>query len=263
MKNKPHIAAIIPARYGSTRLHAKPLIDLCGKPMIQHVYERANQASLVNHVVVATDDDRIVQCVNRFGGDAMMTPAEIPTGSDRIAWAAERLPDADIIVNVQGDEPLISPRMIDEAIAPLLDDSFITVNTLAKVITDSKDVLNPNVVKVTIDTNGYALYFSRSTIPYIRDEIDQSCWISHHRYYKHFGIYVYRRDMLMQFAAWKESSLERAEKLEQLRLLENGSRIKVTLTEFDTVPIDIEADAQRVREIMQKEQSLKAPNDGK
>jgi 3-deoxy-manno-octulosonate cytidylyltransferase (CMP-KDO synthetase) len=252
LSTKPHITAIIPARYGSTRLAAKPLVDLCGKPMIQHVYERTKQSSLVDTVVVATDHQQIADCVARFGGESIMTPPEIPSGSDRIAWAAGKLPHADIIVNVQGDEPLISPKMIDQAIAPLLSDDSIRVNTLAKKITDSNEVLNPNVVKVVVDGNGNALYFSRSTVPFIRDHKDTAGWVSLHQYYKHFGIYVYRHDVLMQFAGWKESSLERAERLEQLRLLENGCRIHVTLTEFDTVPIDTDSDVAHVREILQR-----------
>jgi 3-deoxy-manno-octulosonate cytidylyltransferase (CMP-KDO synthetase) len=218
--------------------------------MIQHVYERTKQSGLVDSVVVATDHQQIADCVAKFGGESIMTPAEIPSGSDRIAWAAGKLPHADIIVNVQGDEPLISPKMIDQAIAPLLENDSIQVNTLAKKITDANEVLNPNVVKVVLDVNGDALYFSRSTIPFIRDYKETAEWAALHQYYKHFGIYVYRHDVLMRFAGWKESSLERAERLEQLRLLENGYRIHVTITEFDTVPIDTDADVTRVREIL-------------
>lgn len=252
MKTKPSITAIIPARYGSTRLAAKPLVDLCGKPMIQHVYERTKQSGLVDSVVVATDHQEIADCVTKFGGKSIMTPPEIPSGSDRIAYAAGKLPQADIIVNVQGDEPLISPKMIDQAIAPLLENDSIQVSTLAKKITDANEVVNPNVVKVVLDVDGNALYFSRSTIPFIRDHKDAAGWISLHQYYKHFGIYVYRHDILMRFAGWKESSLEHAERLEQLRLLENGCRIHVTLTEFDTVPIDTDADVIRVKDILRK-----------
>jgi 3-deoxy-manno-octulosonate cytidylyltransferase (CMP-KDO synthetase) len=218
--------------------------------MIQHVYERTKQSGLVDTVVVATDHQQIADCVAKFGGESIMTPPEIPSGSDRIAWAAGNLPHADIIVNVQGDEPLISPKMIDQAIAPLLEHDSIQVNTLAKKITDANEVLNPNVVKVVLDVNGTALYFSRSTIPFIRDHKETAGWVALHQYYKHFGIYVYRHDVLMRFAGWKESSLERAERLEQLRLLENGYRIHVTITEFDTVPIDTDADVTRVREIL-------------
>jgi 3-deoxy-manno-octulosonate cytidylyltransferase (CMP-KDO synthetase) len=218
--------------------------------MIQHVYERTKQSGLVDTVVVATDHQQIADCVAKFGGESIMTPAEIPSGSDRIAYAAGKLPHADIIVNVQGDEPLISPKMIDQAIAPLLEHDSIQVNTLAKKITDANEVLNPNVVKVVLDVNGNALYFSRSTIPFIRDQKETAGWVALHQYYKHFGIYVYRHDVLMRFAGWKESSLERAERLEQLRLLENGYRIHVTITEFDTVPIDTDADVTRVREIL-------------
>ena len=222
--------------------------------MIQHVYERTKRAKLIDNVVVATDHEKIAETVKAFGGEVIMSPAELPTGSDRIAWTAGKLPHADIIVNVQGDEPLISPQMIDQAVEPMINDPSIAVNTLAKKISDPKDVLNPNVVKVVVENNGYALYFSRSPIPNIRDQKDQTKWLLEHSYLKHFGIYVYRKEALLKFAGWKESSLEHAEKLEQLRFLENGYRIKVTLTEFDTIPIDTEDDARRVREILLKAQ---------
>ena len=251
MPDKPHIIAVIPARYGSTRLAAKPLIDLCGKPMIRHVYERTKLATLVDDVIVATDHNKIADVVHSFGGKVIMTPTESATGSDRIAWAAGKLSNAAIIVNVQGDEPLIAPQMIDQAIAPMIADASIEVNTLAKRITDPEEVVNPNIVKIALDAASYALYFSRSTIPYLRDEKDTASWVTKHDFIKHFGIYVYRRDVLLKFAGWKESPLERAEKLEQLRFLDNGVRIKVTFTEFDTIPIDTEYDAERVREILQ------------
>jgi len=245
------IVALIPARYGSTRLPAKPLIDLCGKPMVQHVYERARRAALVNNVIVLTDHEEIVAAVRRFGGEVMLTPPEIRTGSDRIAYAVERLTDAAIIVNVQGDEPLIDPRMIDEAVRPVIDDSSIQIATLVKKITTVQELKNPGIPKVVLDADGFGIYFSRSTIPFLRDESRVDEWHLHHTYYKHIGLYVYRRDALLKFSQWNESALELAEKLEQLRFIEHGYKIKATVTTYDSVPVDTAEDAEKVRTILQ------------
>ena len=250
MTKRTHIVAVIPARYGSTRLPAKPLIDLCGKPMIQHVYERTVQASLVNKVIVATDHPAIAEIVERFGGNVMTSPAEISTGSDRVAFAARQLSDADIIVNVQGDEPLILPAMIDEAIQPLIDNPALHIGTLVKAITSSGELTNPNTVKVVLDKDGCAVYFSRSPIPYLRDAVDANQWHLHHQYYKHIGLYVYRRNFLIEYSSWKESDLERAEKLEQLRIIEHGYKIKAALTVHDSIPVDTYADAEKIRTIL-------------
>jgi 3-deoxy-manno-octulosonate cytidylyltransferase (CMP-KDO synthetase) len=247
------IVAIIPARYGSTRLPAKALVDLCGKPMIQHVYERTARARLVRDVIVATDDERIATVVRAFGGEVVMTPSSLRTGSDRIAHAAANLTAADIIVNVQGDEPLIVPEMIDEAIKPLVDDPVICVGTLVKKITSSEELRNPATVKVVLDDAGNAVYFSRSPIPYLRDTIDTEAWHTHHDYYKHIGLYVFRKNSLLTFSSWKESPLEQAEKLEQLRLIEHGVKIRATLTTHDTIPIDTAEDADRVRLLLQQQ----------
>jgi len=252
MNSKPIIAAIIPARYASTRLPAKPLIDLCGKPMIQHVYERAKQASLVTNVLVATDHENIAAAVHAFGGECAMTSPDIRSGSDRIAAAAKNLSGTDIIVNVQGDEPLIAPLMIDAAIQPMIDDASIQVATLVKKIDSAAELTNPNIVKCVLDEAGYAIYFSRSPIPYLRDNVDIGTWHTRHTYFKHIGLYVYRKPFLLQFSSWKESTLERIEKLEQLRILEHGIRIKATITEYDSIPIDTPEDAERVRAILQQ-----------
>ena len=252
MKNKLNIVAIIPARYASTRLPAKPLIDLCGKPMIQHVYERTKQSGLVNRVIVATDHEEIVQAVKKFNGEVIMTPSDLKSGSDRIAYAAKELDRADIIVNVQGDEPLIAPEMIDETIRPLINDTTIQVGTVIKRITLIDELTNPNIVKVVIDTNGFVLYFSRSPIPYYRDDVKIENWYLRHTYYKHFGLYVFRKDFLFRFTSWDESILEHTEKLEQLRIIENGYKIKVTITEHDSVPVDTIEDADRVRSILKQ-----------
>lgn len=215
------IVGIIPARYGSTRLPGKPLLDLGGKPVIQHVYERAAQG--LERVIVATDDERIVAAVRAFGGEAAMTRADHRCGTDRIAEIAATLA-ADIIVNVQGDEPFINPVMIREAVAPLLVEPEIQASTLSRAIRSEERLADPNLVKVVTNEQGDALYFSRSLIPYPR-----------HREYcvwrEHVGIYVYRRAFLLEFVRWAPTPLELAESLEQLRILERGFRLRVVETE--------------------------------
>jgi len=244
------IIAVIPARYASQRLPAKPLVDLLGKPMIQRVYEQVQQATLPTRVVVATDDDRIAVVVREFGGDAVMTSPEIKSGSDRVAAVARDI-QGDIFVNVQGDEPLVAPEMIDEAVRVLLEDPSAVVGTLVRKIESTEELLNPGVVKVVVSADGDALYFSRSVIPFVRDVHDQSQWIQRHTFYKHIGLYVYRREFLLSYAAMPESGLERAEKLEQLRILERGYRIKVGITQHDSVPIDTTDDVRRAIDILQ------------
>ncbi|MDE3057273.1 MAG: 3-deoxy-manno-octulosonate cytidylyltransferase [Bacteroidota bacterium] len=247
MAHSLKIVGIIPSRYASTRLPAKSLADICGKPMVQHVYERAKQSLLLTDVIVATDDGRIESAVKRFGGNVVMTPTTIRSGSDRIAYAAQSI-SADIIVNIQGDEPLIEPRMIDQTISILLDDAGAVVSTAVKRIVEGEDVFNPNIVKVVFDKNNYALYFSRSPIPYVRDEKHGVNWVDNVTFYKHFGIYVYRTEFLKKFSSFEPTMLERSEKLEQLRILENGFHIKVAVTEFDSVAVDTPEDLERVRE---------------
>lgn len=220
--------------------------------MIQHVYERSKAATLVDSVIVATDHQQIMDIVSAFGGKAVMTPKEIASGSDRIAFVAKDLPEASIIVNVQGDEPLIPPQMIDQTIQPLIEDSSIHIGTVVKPINSPEEMRNPNVVKTVLDLNGFALYFSRSTIPFMRDNASIESWYQHHQYYKHFGLYVYRREFLSKYSSWEETALERAEKLEQLRILEHGYKIKAVVTEYDTIPIDTAEDAERVRQILTK-----------
>ncbi len=243
------IVGVIPARYGSQRLPAKPLVDLLGKPMVQRVYEQAKQSRLLHDVVVATDDERIARAVEAFGGKVLMTSPQLPTGSDRIAAVAGIVP-GDIFVNIQGDEPLIHPAMIDQAVQVVLDDARAQIGTLAKTIESVDDLLSPNVVKVVWDAKMFALMFSRSAIPFVREQSDTRRWLEHHTFYKHVGLYAYRREALRIFAQLPESPLERAEKLEQLRALEAGLTIKVALTEFETVPVDTEEDVQRVRAIL-------------
>jgi len=240
MTKKQNIVAIIPARYGSTRLPGKPLINLAGKPMIQRVVEQVRKATLVDRVIVATDDGRIIDAVKRFGGEAVMTPSDVRSGSDRVALVARDLPEAEIVVNVQGDEPLIEPAMVDEAIRPLVDDRSIDVGTLVKRIDNAEDLANPGIVKVVMDRRGFALYFSRSPIPFRRNgSTPEAC-------YKHIGVYVFRREFLPTFASLSETPLENAEKLEQLRILEHGYRIKATVTLFDSIPVDTEDDVKTI-----------------
>ncbi|ADL13671.1 3-deoxy-manno-octulosonate cytidylyltransferase [Acetohalobium arabaticum] len=239
------VVGIIPARYGSTRLPGKPLLDICGEPMIQHVYKRAAEAEVFDRVIVATDDERIKERVENFGGEAVMTSTEHKTGTDRLAEAARRI-EADIIVNIQGDEPLISPAMIEELVYPLLVDSTLVMSTLKQEIKDQEEVNNPDLVKVVTDKEGYALYFSRSPIPYLRNQETDS------KFYKHIGLYAYQKSFLLKFAKLEATPLEQAESLEQLRALENGYRIKVVETEHASIGVDTEEDLKRVRNVMEE-----------
>jgi 3-deoxy-manno-octulosonate cytidylyltransferase (CMP-KDO synthetase) len=251
-----NITAIIPARYGSTRFPGKALADLGGKPMIQHVYERTSRASHLSQVIVATDDQRIAEAVIRFGGVVAMTAATHETGTDRLAEVAQGL-DADLIVNVQGDEPLIEAAMIDQAVAPFLTDRDLQMGTLKCRISCLHDFLSPNVVKVVTDQAGNALYFSRSPLPFFRDKWqdlkDEAFASGRLLCYKHVGLYVYQRDFLIKYAALPQTPLEMAEKLEQLRALENGVRIKVVETEFESLGVDTPEDLNKARERMHKE----------
>lgn len=244
------VTVVIPARYASTRFPGKPLAELCGKPMIQWVYERSNLCELVDRVIVATDDERIVRAVESFGGEVVMTRADHSTGTDRLAEVAATLDD-DLIVNVQGDEPLIDPAMIQSAIAPLLEDSSIPMGTLKTPLTSMEEFLNPNVVKVVTDQHGFALYFSRSPIPYPRDFNDrlEQCW-PELATAKHVGLYVYRRDFLLRYPQLAATPLENQECLEQLRALEHGYRIRVAETDLIGQGVDSPEDLERVRMIL-------------
>ena len=238
------VIAFIPARYGSTRLEAKPLQDIKGKPMVQWVYERVKRAKTVQGVAVATDDERIVRAVEAFGGKAVMTSGCCLTGTERVAEAARSL-EADIVVNVQGDEPLIEPALIDSIVEPMLADPSIDIGTAKTKLTDPAELLSPNVVKVVTDKNGFALYFSRSSIPYSKNYFKKGSM----QVYKHLGIYVYRKDALLRLAAFKQTGLELSESLEQLRALENGMSIKVVETPYTSVAVDTQEDLDRVRKL--------------
>jgi len=229
---------VIPARMESSRFPGKPLAPLRGKPLIRHVYENSHGASMVSDVLVATDSEEIRLAVEGFGGKAVMTSAEHASGTDRCAEASAGL-DCDIIVNVQGDEPLVRPRMIDQVIEALGDERA-SVSTLAKRLEGLSEADDPNTVKVVFDAENFALYFSRSPIPYHRDGRDDL------RMFKHVGIYGYRRDALIMLSNLPPTNLEGIEKLEQLRALENGMKIKVGLTEYDTIGVDTPKDLERV-----------------
>ena len=243
------IVAIIPARYASTRFPGKPLVDIGGKPMVQLVCEQAAKAELVSRVLVATDDERIRSAVVGFGGEVVMTRSDHPSGTDRLAEIAESI-QADLVVNVQGDEPLIDPLMIDQAIRPLLDDESIAMGTLMSRLEQEEDYLNPNVVKVVTDNQGFALYFSRSPIPHHRD-----VQFAPGSAFKHIGLYVYRRDFLLAYPELKETRLEQLEKLEQLRVLEHGYRIYVSETELESIGVDVPEDLAKVQAVIEKTSS--------
>jgi 3-deoxy-manno-octulosonate cytidylyltransferase (CMP-KDO synthetase) len=238
------ILGIIPVRLASTRLPGKPLIDICGKSMIQRVYEQGKKSHLLNDVVVAADDNKIIENVKSFGGKAILTSKRHKSGTDRICEVLESY-RCDIAVNIQGDEPMISPYDIDRAIKPMLKDKMIDVSTLAIRIYDAEEISDPNNVKVVFGDNRIALYFSRSVIPYNRDSEKKI------NYYKHIGLYVYRYKVLQEFRNLKQSKLEKAEKLEQLRLLENGYRIYVELTKNNTIGIDTAEDLKRIKNILE------------
>lgn len=250
-----NITAIIPARYASSRLPGKPLLEIAGQPMILHVVERARRVAAINRVIVATDDERIYQVVTAAGAEAMMTSPTHPTGTDRLAEVAAQL-ETEIIVNVQGDEPFIEPTTIDAALRPLLENDSLVMATTSEPIQSVTDVMNPNVVKVVVDQEGFALYFSRHPIPFPRAAV-----ITHgsleaafaaqpellSQYAKHTGMYVYRRAFLLTYAQLPPTPLEQAETLEQLRALEHGYRIKVVKSSHRSLGIDTPEDLANAR----------------
>jgi 3-deoxy-manno-octulosonate cytidylyltransferase (CMP-KDO synthetase) len=241
------IIGIIPARFASTRLMGKPLADIGGKPMLQHTYESAKKSRLLSDIIIAVDDEKVAQVARDFGAKVYVTPKNITTGSDRIAYVTKNIPAADIIVNIQGDEPFIKGRMIDQAIEPLLFDPEVNVSTLCKRIETVEELKAVSIPKVVFDYNNFAMYFSRSPIPFVREartnlEKIQKCEI-----YKHIGLYVYRRESLLRFTELIPTDLEKAEKLEQLRMLEHGFKIKVVVTEYENLAVDTPDDLERAR----------------
>ena len=240
------IIAFIPVRYHSTRFPGKPLARISGNPMIQHVYESASLCHEFSDVFVATDDERILNCVHEFGGKAIITAKTHPSGTDRIAEAAQTmtLDRDDLVVNIQGDQPFFQPSSITQLITPFMEDRDIQMSSLKYRITDEKEVTNTNNVKVVTDKEGFALFFFRSPIPFYRNP--ESVTI----HYKHLGFYAYRHDFLHRFASLPVGQLESAEKLEQLRVLENGFRIKVQDSPSDSVEVDTPEDIKKVEEMI-------------
>ncbi len=245
---------IIPARYSSSRFPGKPLAMLGGKPVIQHVWERVNDT--LGNAVVATDDSRIADCVKAFGGQAVMTRADHKSGTDRIREAIDKIGgDWDVVINIQGDEPFIHASQI-KAVCDCFNDSNTQIATIGIPFSSMEAVMNPNSPKIVTDNKGFALYFSRSAIPFIRG-VDKAQWLGHYPFLKHIGIYAYRTDALREITALPQSSLELAESLEQLRWLQNGYRIKVGMTDVETIGIDTPEDLRRANDF------LKTANDNK
>jgi 3-deoxy-manno-octulosonate cytidylyltransferase (CMP-KDO synthetase) len=243
----PVVLIVIPARYASVRFPGKPLVEILGKPMIQHVFEGSARARHASRVVVATEDERIKTRVEAAGGEAILTRADHRTGTDRVAEVAAHVP-AQIYINVQGDEPLINAETIDVVAAAMLEDESIQLATPCSAITQKNDIMDPNIVKVVRDFDGNALYFSRAPIPWVRDtgaRVAASHW-------KHIGLYGYRRDTLLEFPTLPPGELERIEQLEQLRWLENGFPMRVVETEYDPVSVDLPADVEKVEKILRE-----------
>jgi 3-deoxy-manno-octulosonate cytidylyltransferase (CMP-KDO synthetase) len=253
MESNIKVVAIIPARYKSNRFEGKPLALICGKPMIQHVVERAQRVKLLSRVVVATDDIRIGERVESFGGEYVLTRDDHVSGTDRLAEAAEKIgiSEHDVVVNIQGDQPLFPEEVVEQVARPLLDDPALPMSTLIYKIIRETEIHDPNHVKTVFDRDNYALYFSRAPIPFQRNPED----IQTPTYYKHLGFYAYRKGFLLSFVALPEGEWERFEKLEQLRALEFGYRIKVTLTEHDSIEVDTPEDVARVEAFLKKQKN--------
>jgi 3-deoxy-manno-octulosonate cytidylyltransferase (CMP-KDO synthetase) len=247
------VVAIIPARYGSTRLPGKPLVEIGGKPMIQHVYENASKSRILDRVLVATDDRRVEQAVRGFGGEAVMTSKRHTSGTDRLAEVARKI-KADWVVNVQGDLPFIRAETITRAVRAMRLDRSVPMGTVCSPIYDEAEWRNPNVVKVVKDAKGFALYFSRATIPYRRNGASDLAGVgSDHVWgYRHLGLYVYRRDFLLRFARLRPTLLEQAESLEQLRALVHGYRIHVADVDDRTVEVDTAEDLVRAQDYLKQ-----------
>lgn len=247
---EPKVIAIIPARFHSNRFEGKPLAHINGKPMIQHVVEKAKRVELLSKVVVATDDKRIADSVLSFGGEVVMTRPDHATGTDRLAEAASLIDinEHDIIVNIQGDQPLFPAEVIEQVARPMLEDPALPMSTLIYKIIRPEEIDDPNHVKTVFDRNGNALYFSRASIPFQRnpEETDKPT------YFKHLGFYAYRKGFLLTFVGLPEGEWERFEKLEQLRALEYGYTIRVVLTDHDSIEVDTPKDIERVEELLRQ-----------
>ncbi len=233
---------VIPARYNATRFEGKVLADLAGKPVIQHVYEMADESSMLDDLVVATDDERILKVVKDFGGNAVLTSVDHETGTDRLTEVVNPL-DVDIVVNIQADEPFVHHSMINDLVTALMQDSSVPMATAIKKIEDKDETIDPNIVKVVIDKNGFALYFSRSPIPFERGEKANT-------FYKHLGLYAYTKDFLFTYTNLPQSQLEKVESLEQLRVLEHGFKIKTIETGIETIGIDTPEDLEKAKRVL-------------
>ncbi len=245
--------AVIPARYAATRLPGKPLVSLAGKSMIERVWERTRRAKKISRVIIATDDERILKAVAGFGGEAAMTRSEHRSGTERVAEVAAGMArnDAEIFVNVQGDEPLIDPDAIDAAVEAIESDESVMVSTLMVPIAKAADIMDPNIVKVVLDFDGNALYFSRAPIPWVRDRESPV----HVQHMKHLGLYAFRSAALLDFPTLPLGDLERVEQLEQLRWMENGYKIRVAETAHDSVSVDVPEDVARVEQLLREARS--------
>ncbi len=245
--------AVIPARYSATRLPGKPLVSLGGKPMIQRVWERASQAQRISRVIIATDDERIRQAAAGFGAEAVMTRSEHRSGTERVAEVAIHVSGQpeDVFVNVQGDEPLVEPEAIDTLVESIESEEGVAVSTLMVPIAKPADIMDPNIVKVVLDFDGNALYFSRAPIPWVRDREAPV----HVKHMKHLGLYAFKREALLDFPTLPVGDLERVEQLEQLRWMENGYKIRVAETVHDSVSVDVPSDVERVEKLLRESKS--------
>lgn len=241
------VVGVIPARFHSTRFEGKVIAEIAGKPMIQHVYEKANQSQRLDEIIIACDDSRVQMIAEDFGARAVLTDPDHPSGSDRMVEVIKDI-DCDIVINVQGDEPLIQPNVIDQLVEAMIDGKDTVMATVIKATTDKKELDDPNVVKVVVDQNGFALYFSRSRIPFERNSGECA-------YFKHLGIYAYTKDFLLKYTSMSKSKLELTESLEQLRVLEAGYKIKTITTDIETIGVDTKEDLLKVEKYLKEHQS--------
>ncbi len=250
--NNLKITGLIPARYASTRFPGKALVKLLGKPMIQHTYERASQSKILTNLFVVTDDERITRTVHQFGGKSIMTSPEHQSGTDRLAEAVRNL-DTDLVVNIQGDEPVITSEAIENVVGPLVENTEILMTTLAHRIKHPEDLQNPHMGKVVFNQEGWALYFSRSPLPWPTPNVNKE-FLRQHKYYNTVGLYGYRREFLLMFASLTPTPLEQIERLEQLRALEHGYQIMVRQTEYVPLGVDVPEDIHKVEKRLMEEE---------
>ncbi len=246
------IVAVIPARYAATRFPGKVLAPILGKPMVQWVFERTKQSRYVDAVWIATDHPEVKRVAEGFGARVILTSPNARSGTDRIAEAVQNVP-VDIVVNIQGDEPMIEAGAVDKAIEPFFNDDRLQVSTLVRPAQNLEEVEDVNTARVIFDRNHDAIYFTRGIVPYNRDLPDRTQWLAHFQYFQHVGVYVYRKEFLLKFAAWPETPLEKIEKLEQLRILEHGYKIRVVESDYVPICVDVPEDIPRVEAILKKE----------